>query len=123
MSVEINTYSKVVKSFGYLEKQLERANLNKAKAILYFQILINEEEDGVIERPHFTFVLDEFRRYLLFFNQNNFINDYLKVNTFRLSKDWKDKRERFVVPTEEENDFLKLTAEFEELTYCCRISA
>ncbi|HLV15610.1 MAG TPA: hypothetical protein VKY41_10540 [Xanthomarina sp.] len=123
MSIEINTYSKVLKSFSYLEKQLERANLNKAKAILYFQILLNIEQEGIIERPYFTYALEDYKRYLHFFKKYNFIQDALNANTFRLAKDWKDKRERYIVPIPEKNDFLKLTAEFEELTSCCHISA
>lgn len=123
MRVEINTYSKVVKSINYLEKQLQRARLNKAKAILCLQTLLNVEEEGFVERPHFTYALDDYERYLHFLQKYNFIQEALKANTFRLTKDWKDKRERYVVPIPEKNDFLKLSATFEELTSCCRISS
>lgn len=124
MSVEINTYSKVVKSFNYLERQLEKAKLSKEKAILYFQILLKEEESDLVQRPHFTFQLEDFDRYLRFLQHHNFIGS-ADDNTFHFyNKHWKEKQVAYVVLSEEfEKEILQLIETYEELNSCFNISA
>ena len=123
MRVEISTYTAVVKSFTYLSEELLSRGLNKDIAILYFQILLKEEANERIERPHFTFILSDFEKYLRFFKQYNFINSGMNKNVFRLSKNWKDNREFYTVPLPMESSFLKLSERHEELNAFYRISA
>ncbi|WP_225035281.1 hypothetical protein [Winogradskyella sp. SM1960] len=124
MRVEIKTYSRVVKHFNYLEKTLEKSRLSKEIAILYFQILLDQEEDGYVQRPHFTFQLKDFDKYLLFFQKHNFIGSS-DENTFNFSKEhWKDKKVNFVVEQMfVKNEMLHLTETYEELNSCFHISA
>lgn len=123
MRVEINTYAAVVKSFTYLEQELEKNSLDKETAILYFQILLDEEENEVIERPHFTFIFEGFDKYLRFFKQYNFIESGINRNVFKLSKNWKDARELYIVSSSMEDSFLKMREQHEELSAYYRISA
>jgi hypothetical protein len=123
MKTEIDTYSAVLKSFNYLENELKRMNLNKVEAILYFQILLEEEENDIIERPHFTFILDDYEKYLAFFKKYNFINSGFNRNTFRLSKNWKDNSVKYAIPLALENDFLQALNKHEELKNYLRFSA
>ena len=123
MRVAINTYSIVVKSITYLEQELVKRSLNKEIAILYFQILLDQEKDNLIERPHFTYALNGFDKYLKFFKQFNFIYTSLKRNSFWLSKNWKDTRELYTVPFPIQEIFLEMSKQVEELNYFYRISA
>ncbi|KAB1067953.1 hypothetical protein F6U93_08405 [Tamlana haliotis] len=123
MRVELTTYEKVVESFNYLEVQLEKAKLSRETAILYFQTLLNEEENDWIKRPHYTFKLEAFETYLIFFKRFNFIEGCENENTFRISENWKREKVRHLVPASLSKEMLELTETHEELSSCINISA
>lgn len=126
MSVKINTYSKVIKTITYLEKELMRSRLSKDTAILYFQILIDREEDNIIERPFFTYNLDDFDTYLDFFTRYNLldsVNRSIKENTYSVSENWRNRREIYTIPSTEEESFLSFLKEYDEFNLYYFISA
>jgi hypothetical protein len=123
MKIVIDTYKKVVESFTYLEEELKMTGLDKAQAILYFQILLGEEENGVLERPHFTFVLEDFSKYISFFKSYNFLDRGFNRNSYRLTKNWKDDRVLHTISSSLEDEFLQASIKHEELNNYLRISA
>lgn len=123
MRVQIETYTAVVKSFTYLEHELVKRGLERWKAILYFQILLNEEENETVERPHFTFVLEGFDKYLRFFKHYNFIDSAFNANTFSLFRDWKDNHDFYALELSEEEPFLQISEQYDELNSYYRILA
>lgn len=119
MRVMIRTNSKVINAMTYLEGQLDRFNLNKWKAILYFQTLIDYEEGNIIRRPLFTYKLEDFDEYLDFFVRYNLLDkvDYrIKENAYSVPESWKDKRADYRVSSIDEENFFKSVQGCDELS-------
>lgn len=111
----INTYSKVVESFTHLDKGVVMSGMDIGKAVLYFQVLLDEEENGIIERPHFTFAIEDFSKYIRFFKRHNFLDSGFNRNTFKLSKNWWDKAVTYTIPLYLEDELLQAVKELPEL--------
>lgn len=124
MKTVINTSQKVIESFDYLENELKKCNLNVPTAILYFKILLSKEDNEVIERPYFTFALEDFKKYINFFKRYNFLDRGSNINTFYLNpdKNWNNGRVIYTVPSAFQDDFLLALENHKELNNYLRTS-
>jgi len=117
MSVNLRTSDIVIETITYLENELNKFKLDKEKGILYFKILLDNEENNIVERPFFTFKLEDFDGYLDFFKDYNLIYQGMNPNTFMLSeRNWKSPKVTYSIPNSKQDSFLDLLESHLELS-------
>lgn len=117
MSVNLRTSDIVIETITYLENELNKFKLDKEKGILYFKILLDNEENNIVERPFFTFKLEDFDGYLDFFKDYNLIDQGMNPNTFMLSeRNWKGPKVTYSIPNSKQDSFLDLLESHLELS-------
>ena len=89
MKSKIKTTEGIIRTVGYLTDELEKNHLYQDIAIIYLDSLLSNEINERVERPFFTFVLNEFDKYIRFFKRYNLISSVNNANTFLIDVELK----------------------------------